>query len=63
MNYEGFVDYSLFELIDNVIENLEKDLSDLEWGLCDDARVERLKMSLDTLYERRDSGEVLLPRF
>ena len=63
MNSEGFTDYSLFELIDTAIGELEVRLSDAEWDGADVAQLEYLKLSLETLYEQRDSGQVLLPLF
>lgn len=56
-------DISLFDIIDNVIVALEQRVSELEWELAEEARVEYLKAQLDSLHVRRDSGEVLLPRF
>lgn len=56
-------EHSLFDIIDNVIAELEQRACDLEWGFGDEGEIERLKYRLDTLYVRRDSGEVLLPRF
>lgn len=56
-------DISLFDIIDNVIAALEQRVSELEWELAEEARVEHLKAQLDSLHVRRDSGEVVLPRF
>lgn len=63
MNSEGFTDYSLFELIDTAISELEVRLEDAEWDGADVGKLEYLKLSLETLYEQRDSGQVLLPLF
>jgi hypothetical protein len=57
------MDYSLFEVIDNVIAELEQRVQDIEWHYQDDARTEHLKRRLEHLYDCQKRGEVLLPRF
>lgn len=63
MNVDGYVGYALFDIIDNVIAELEQRVAELEWELADEAQVERLKLSLDYRYRELASGQVLLPRF
>lgn len=56
-------DLSLFDIIDNVIAALEQRVSELEWELAEEARLEHLRAQLDSLCVRRDSGEVFVPKF